>query len=204
MDRQQAEQALDIIRGVIENTREDLIEQNWGLIWLIHAFTNAIAFACIGWLVESRSLSLFWYLVPLLVVAIVNGLIVASLADRDKGVRSHVEWQIHGIWVTFILVTLVGALVLYLNQLPPTFFCPFIAMTSAFGFAMTAVVFYRRFFAVAALFLVLAVVVSFAAIQSVQWYLLAAAWWVAMFIPGWVMFQEKKRRSDDEQVSRIL
>ena len=204
MDREQAEKALDIIRGVIENTREDLIEQNWGLIWMIHAFTNAIGFSCIGFFVEARQFPLFWYLVPLFGVAVVNLLIVATLAHRDKGVRSHIEWQIHGIWLTYIVITLGVMGVMALNEVSPILFCPLMALTSAFGFAMTGVVFYRRFFWIAALFVILALANSLPAVQPFQWYLLAAGWWIAMFVPGFVMFQEKKRRSSDERTSRIL
>ena len=65
MDKRQAEEALSIIRGVIEKTREDLVAHNWGAIWLVHAFTNAAAFASIGCFVERRQLPLFWYLVPI-------------------------------------------------------------------------------------------------------------------------------------------
>ena len=43
MDRDQAERSLAIIRGVIENTRDDLIERNWGVIWMVHSFINFAA-----------------------------------------------------------------------------------------------------------------------------------------------------------------
>ena len=78
VDKQQAEEALSIIRDVIANTREDLVAHNWGAIWLVHAFTNAAAFASIGWFVERRQLPLVWYLVPMAIVAAVNLLFIAA------------------------------------------------------------------------------------------------------------------------------
>ena len=41
MDKDQAERALAIIRGVIDNTRDDLIARNWGVIWMTHSFINS-------------------------------------------------------------------------------------------------------------------------------------------------------------------
>src|SRR5262245_37946037 len=102
MNQQEAEKALSIIRQVIQNTREDLVAHNWGLIWLIHAFINLAACLC-GWYVESQGWSLLWYLVPLAVAAALNLLFVVLLLTRDQGVRSFVEWQMHGIWIIFIV-----------------------------------------------------------------------------------------------------
>ena len=204
MDRQQAEQALSIIRGVIENTREDLVEHNWGQIWLVHAFTNAMAFVSIGIFVEQQNRSLVWYLVPLAIVAPINLLVIALLSNRNRGTRSYVEWQVHGIWSVFIIVTIAVAAVAHLSDARPTMFCPLLALTSAFGFAMMGVVFYRRFFVVAIVFLILAILVSLSPVQPLQWYLLAAAWWFAMFAPGVVLHRERRRRDRGDRETSIL
>ena len=192
MDREQAERALGIIREVIENTREDLVAHNWGLIWIVHAFTNGVAFAAVGYYVESRGRPLVWYLAPLAAVAAVNLAVVALLAERDRGVRSFVEWQVHGIWVTFIVFSLGGAAVLQLAGASPTLFCPWMALTSGIGFSMMGVVFYRRFLALAAAFLLLAVAMPL--VPRAQWYLMGAAWWGALFATGMLMFRERRRR----------
>lgn len=204
MEREQAERALAIIREVIENTKEDLVAHNWGAIWLIHAFTNSAAFASIGLFVERREMTIRWYLVPLAVVAAVNLAIVALLAERERGVRSFVEWQVHGIWVTFIAFTLGIAGILHLRGNDPALFCPLMAATSGIGFAMMGVVFYRRFFSVALAFLAIALAVSLPAVQPYQWYLMAAAWWAAMFVPGVSLFLEKRRRERHAIGTEIL
>lgn len=204
MDKQQAEQALAIIRGVIENTREDLVAHNWGLIWMVHAFTNAAAFSAIGVFAERQGRSIVWYLVPLAIVAAVNLLIVLLLADRDRGVRSFIEWQLHGIWTTFIVFTLLVAGVLHLSGASPTLFGPLIAATSGIGFAMMGVVFSPRFLALAAAFLLVAVLITLPVVAPVAWYVIAAVWWVAMFVPGVVLFRERRRRMRDEPATQIL
>lgn len=204
MDKQQAEQALSIIRGVIENTREDLVAHNWGLIWMVHAFTNGAAFASIGLFAERLDRPIFWYLVPLAVVAAVDLAIVAALVDRDRGVRSFIEWQLHGIWTTFIVFSLAVAAILQLSGASPTLFGPLIAATSGIGFAMMGVVFSSRFLALAAAFLLVALVTPLPAVAAFQWYVIAAAWWVASFVPGVIMFRERKRRMRDERRTQIL
>jgi hypothetical protein len=201
VDRVEAERALGIIRQVIQNTRDDLIAHNWGLIWIIHAFTNFAGTAC-GTLIDQRKLPVYWYLVPLAVLAVVNIVIVQLLVTRDRGVRSFVEWQIHGIWVTFIIFTIGAVGVLHLAGVEPTLFGPVFAMTSGIGFAMMGVVFYRRFLIFAALFLVMMLVAALW--PAAQWWCIGAAWWSAMFFPGVAMFRERRRRLQTGGETRIL
>jgi hypothetical protein len=203
LNREEAEKALGIIRTVIQNTREDLVAHNWGQIWMIHAFSNAAAcFA--GWYFERQELRVFWYLVPLGIDAIVNIAIVALLVKRDQGVRSFVEWQIHGIWVTFIIFTLAGAGALELSQGPPWLFGPLFAMTSGIGFAMMGVVFSRQFPSAVAFLLITLVSPLLREWPGSQWGLIGVAWWCAMFFPGLSMYREKQRRLRDESTARIL
>jgi hypothetical protein len=191
VDREAAEKALGIIRQVIQNTRDDLVAHNWGLIWIVHSFTNLAGTAC-GTLIDRRELAVGWYLLPLGILAVVNIGIVQLLVERDRGVRSFVEWQVHGIWVTFIIFTIVGLAVLHLGGARPTLFGPLFAMTSGIGFAMMGVVFYRRFLIHAAIFL--AVMPVAARWPEAQWWLIGAAWWCAMFFPGVSMFRERRAR----------
>jgi hypothetical protein len=200
VNREEAEKALGIIRTVIQNTRDDLASHNWGLIWMVHAFLNAAA--CLaGWYVESRDGPLAWYLVPLAVNAGANLLVVGLLRKQDQGVRSYVEWQLHGIWVSFIVCTLVGALVLYESGAPPRLFGSVFALTTGFSFAMMGVVFSRQW-VFAVLFLIVAAAGPF--LPGVQWGLIGLAWWCAMFIPGLQLYLEKRRRERDGTTTTIL
>ena len=201
MDRHEAEKALGIIRQVIQNTQEDLVEHNWGLIWMIHAFTNLTGVA-MGTLIDRRDLPVYWYLAPLSVVALVDLVVVLLVVKRDHGVRSYIEWQLHGIWVAYIIFTIAGVAVLHLAGAQPRLFGPLFAMTSGIGFAMMGVVFYRRFLIYAGLFL--GVMVAACWLPAWQWWLIGAAWWSAMFFPGLSMFRERRTRQQHGQGTRIL
>ena len=201
MDRQSAEKALGIIREVIQNTRDDLIAHNWGLIWMIHAFTNFAGTAA-GTIVDRFQLPVFWYLAPLSIVSVVDIIIVLVLMKRDRGVRSFVEWQLWGIWITFIIFTIGGAGVIALTGVPPRLFGALFAMTSGIGFAMMGVVFYSRFLIFAVLLLV--VMILAAIFPDLQWYLIGLVWWGAMFIPGVSMYREQQRRLQHGRDSTIL
>jgi len=202
MEKDDAERALSIIRQVIQNTHEDLVAHNWGLIWIIHAFTNAAAFVAIGAWAEAGEMAIVWYLVPLAIVAAVNLSIVAIYRERDRGVQSPIEWQIHGIFTAFIIVSLAGAAMLHLQN-QPKLFCPLMAMNASFSFAVMGVVFYRAFFGVAALFMVAGLVAPLVG-PVVQWYVLGGAWWVALMAPGVILHLERQRRETDDERSQIL
>jgi hypothetical protein len=75
-------------------------------------------------------------------------------------------------------------------------------MNCGICFTMMGIVFYRRFLAVGGLFL--AVTVVAALVPDYQWWLIGAAWWLAMFIPGLSAHRERMRRQHDEQRTRIL
>jgi hypothetical protein len=202
VDREEAEKALAIMRQVVQDTRDDLIERNWGLIWMIHAFTNLAAFLTLGLAIEPRELPIYWYLVPLAIVAGVDLAIVLLLVRRQDGVRSFVEWQLHGIWTTFVVYSALAAVLLYVAPASPRLYCPLLALTSGIGFAMMAVVFYRRFFVFAALFMGVALVAPF--LLAVQWVLFGAVWWAALFIPGLSMHRENRRRLHDGSRAELL
>jgi hypothetical protein len=191
---------LGLIRDVIQNTREDLVAHNWGLLWMIHAFTNASA--CLaGWYVEAQGWNVFWYLVPLALAGLFNMISVMLLATRDQGVRSYVQWQMHGIWTTFIIFTAAFALVMELSHTDPKLFGSVFCLTSGIGFAMMGVVFSRQIpFAV--LFFLAMLMGPF--LPGVQWGLIAVLWWAAMFVPGLSMYREKRRRECDATGTRIL
>jgi hypothetical protein len=204
MNQQEAEKALGIIREVIQNTREDLVAHNWGAMWIVHSFVNLAACLC-GWYAESQGLSLLWYLAPLAAAAAVNLAVVMLLLTRDQGIRSYVEWQIHGIWVTFIIFTLAGAGVLHLTGASPKLFGPLFAMTTGIAFAMMGVVFNRQFpYAVLFLLAMFAEPITDPYLPGAQWGVIGVLWWCAQFIPGLEMYREKRRREQHGADARIL
>lgn len=200
MKPEEAEKALGIIRNVIQSTREDLVAHNWGLMWMIHSFTNMAA-CFVGWYVESRGWGILWYMIPLAIAALLNIIIVLFLMERDQGVRSFVEWQIHGIWVTFIVFTAAFGLVIYLQKAEPFLFGTVFSMTSGIAFAMMGVVFSRQ---LPYAFLFLGLMIASPFLPGIQWLLIGIVWWCALFFPGLSMHREKLRRAKDESRAQIL
>lgn len=202
MNREEAEKVLGLVRTVIQNTREDLVAHNWGLIWIVHAFTNLAACWAGAW-IDLHDPTVLEYLVPFAVVAVVDILVVVFLITRDHGVRSYVEWQLHGIWWSFVVFTVAGAVALWLYDAPPQMFAPLFALTSGFSFAMMAVVFSRQLpFAI--LFVAILLVGPLIKQPGLEWVLIGIAWWGAMFFPGLSMHREKLRRGADATTTRIL
>jgi hypothetical protein len=202
MDKEQAEKALAIIREVIENTRDDLVAHNWGLIWMVHAFINLVG-AASGTLIDRQQLPAYAYILPLLAMTVLNIVTVLLLVKRDQGVRSFVEWQLWAIWVAFLVFTLLAITVLHVTHVDPTLFGPVFAANCGFGFAMMGVVFYRGFFCVALLFVVATVLA--AVWRDVQWWIIGVAWWFAMFVPGYIAFREQRmRQARDERPTKLL
>ncbi len=202
MNRQEAEEALGIIRKVIQNTHEDLIAHNWGMIWMVQAVTNMLGFFAVGHFIEAAGLTLPWYLVPLGGLAFVNALVILVLGERDRGVRSFIEGQLHGIWVTFIIFSIAGLGFLHLAGGPSTLFAPLMALTSGIGFSMMGVVFDRRFIVFGVLFLMLAI--SMPLFVAIQWIAMGVAWFATLFSAGLAMHREKLRRKRDGTASKIL
>jgi hypothetical protein len=201
MDRDQAEKSLELIRSVIERTRDDLIERNWGLIWIVHSFIN---FACCasGTWIDQHNLGVYWYALPLLAVTVLNVVVVLLFMSRERGVRSYVEWQLWAIWIVFVIFTLAAMVAIDWTELKPSFFGPIFSMNCGICFAMMGIVFYRRFLIVAGVFL--AATILAASLPSVQWYLIGAAWWLAMFPTGLSAHRERLKRRQDGQRTEIL
>jgi hypothetical protein len=201
MEREQAERSLAIIRSVIENTRDDLVERNWGIIWIIHSFINFAAAASGTW-IDRRGLSVFWYALPLFICSLINIFVVLMFMSREQGVRSYIERQLWATWIVFVVFTGAGIVAIYLTQTRPSFFGIIFALNCGICFSMMGIVFYKQFLLVSGLFLVVAV--AAAAWTSIQWWLIGGAWWLATFIPGWCAYRERSRRLQNAKRTRIL
>ena len=109
MNREEAFEALELLRRVVRETRDDTVLQNWGLIWMVHACTNAAGFFATGWLLARGVLT------PLPFVglwsAIIGGnlLTVALLRRRRAGARSFVRRPPRDLLIEDQQTTWIGA-----------------------------------------------------------------------------------------------
>ncbi|MEX2315617.1 MAG: hypothetical protein WD669_00590 [Pirellulales bacterium] len=201
MDQHQAEKSLEIIRSVIENTRDDLIERNWGMIWIVHSFINFAACASGAW-IDSRGFSVLWYALPLAVITFLNIIVVLLFMSRERGVRSYVEWQLWAIWIVFGVFTVLAIVTLHLTGANPSLFAPLFSINCGICFAMMGIVFYKRFLAVGALFLLVTLLAAW--MPNLQWWLIGAAWWLAMFVTGLSAHREFLLRRQHVERTTIL
>src|SRR5258708_941840 len=102
MDRDEATKALELLRSVVGQARDDTALQNWGPIWILHAFTNAGAFVATNLLLWRGQGSRALYAALWTGLVVVNLAIIAALKVRRGGARTFIENQIWAIWLTFI------------------------------------------------------------------------------------------------------
>lgn len=200
MERDEAEAALGLIRKVVEQTRDDLVAQNWGLLWMLHAFSNFAAFATIGLVVEARALPLPFYLAPLVVAGVVNAITILLFSRRDQGLRSFVEQQMHGIWGGFIVGTGIAGLALHLAHAPPSVFVYVVALTSGLSFSMMGAVFTPKFFGVGAAFGAALLAFPWLPTGASRWLVLGGLWWCTLFFVGLTMHRIRTRRATGTQI----
>jgi hypothetical protein len=192
MNRDQALEALELLRRVVREARDDTVLQNWGLIWMVHAFTNATGFIATGWLLEHGVRTPPVFVLLWSAVTGTNLATVALLRRRRAGARSFVETQLWAIWTAFVLAVSVCAFVNYFMGLDTLFLGPVIAVLAAVAYASMGSLMGAQWYGVGALYLVTALVMTLQ--PRFQFYVLGAVWGPTMFTIGWLLHRARRRR----------
>ena len=198
MNRDDALEALDLLRRVVRETRDDTVLQNWGLIWMLHACTNAAGFIATGWLLAHGVRTPPVFVALWSAVCGGNLLTVALLRRRRTGTRTFVETQLWAIWTVFVAAVSVCAFVNYFMGLETLFLGPVIAVLAAVAYASMGSLMGRHWYVVGALFLAAALAMTLA--PSVQFYILGALWGATMFTFGWILHRARRRRERSAEV----
>lgn len=151
MDREQATEALKMLRRVVEQVRDDTALQNWGLIQIAHGLTNAIGFAITHWMFRNGWANVGAYVPVWGTVQGINIVIILWLTPR-RGARSFVEKQIRAIWLTFLGAVIALTIVIDLMGLGIAHIGPCVALLFVVSFSSMAVVLARWFAVPAVLF----------------------------------------------------
>jgi hypothetical protein len=192
VDREEATRALEVLRKVVGQTRDDSAMQNWGRKWMVQAFVNGGAFAGTNALLD-RGVFEPWPFAALWTAAIALDLvIVAALGRRRAGVRSFVETQIWAIWTTFIAAVSLVALLNHAMGLRTLFLGPVIGALAGVAFATMGSILGRKWYAIAVLFAVTAVVMAY--FDKQQFYVLALVWGGTQFAAGWGLERARRHR----------
>jgi hypothetical protein len=203
MDREEASRALELLRTVVSQARDDTAMQNWGPIWIVHAFTNAGGFIATNLLLLHGYASRWPYVAMWSGIISFNLLTIGALKRRRAGARTFVENQIWAIWSTFIGATALTAIVNDLMGLPRFGLGPVIAILSAVGFASMGAVIGRRWWLGCAIFAGTAM--AMAALPRWQFALLGVVWGVAQLAGGiWLIAERRKRLSSGAQLARVV
>ena len=138
MNRDEAIEALDLLRSVVGKTRDDTAIQNWGVIWMLHGVSNGFGFVATNWLLWRGHATPAPFLLLWCPILAFNLATVPLLKRRRSGVRSFVENQIWAIWTSFVVAVAVMAYLNYFMGLETLFIGPAIAVLSAVAFSSMA------------------------------------------------------------------
>jgi hypothetical protein len=200
VDREEATRALEVLRKVVGQTRDDSAMQNWGKKWMVQAFVNGGAFAGTNALLD-RGVFEPWPFAALWSVAIALDVgIVLALGRRRSGVRSFVETQVWSIWTTFIVAVSLVAVLNHAMGLRTFFLGPVIGALAGVAFATMGALLGRKWYAVAVVFAVTSVVMAY--VGDKQFYVLAIVWGVAQFAAG--LGLERARRGGASTAARMV
>jgi hypothetical protein len=193
MNREEATQALELLRRVVSQARDDTALQNWGVIWMLHAFTNGGGFAVTDWLWAQGHrgpgpYALLW--------TVLVGFNFASIfylkRGQTAGVRSFIERQIWSIWSTFIGAMVLVALLNYLLGLDRLFMPAVACVLFATAFSMMGALMGRIWYAVAVCFALAAL--GMTRVQEHVFTLLGALWFLAQFGGGLGLHLARRKR----------
>lgn len=193
MDREQAASALEVLRKVVGQARDDTALQNWGAIWMFHAFTNAAGFAMTHVWLSSGEKS------PLPFAALWAGIVTLNLtsivlfkAKAQAGARSFIEKQIWSIWTTFVAAMALAALVNWLSGLDRLFMPAVACILAAFTFSIMGAIMGVWWYLAAVVWAAASLVI--ASLPQLQFALFAGLWFCTQFSGGLVLHLARRKR----------
>jgi hypothetical protein len=192
MNRDEAIEALELLRTVVGKARDDSAVQNWGILWMLHGTTNAAGFVATDWLLLQGHRTPGPFLSLWLPIIVFNLAAIPLLKRRRSGVRSFVETQIWAIWTAFTLAVVLMAYLNYFMGPDRIFLGPAIAVLAAVAYSSMASIVGPAWYASAAVFVTVAVVTAL--LPQLQFVILGVAWAATMVPAGWVLQRAKRRR----------
>ncbi|MFO0660168.1 MAG: hypothetical protein U0165_10100 [Polyangiaceae bacterium] len=192
MDREQAAGTLELLRKVVAQARDDTALENWGIIWLLSAFSNTAGFEGTQYLFSTDHKTPWPYVGMWLGVLTVNGIVIAIFKEKPKGNRSFIERQIWSIWNTCIVALGLAAIVNYLIGLT-TLFMPAVAcIIVAMTFSMMGAIMGAWWYLPAGVWAAMSLVI--AALPSLQFALFGGIWFVTQATSGAFLHRARLRK----------
>jgi hypothetical protein len=204
VERNDAAEALALLRRVVDRARDDSALQNWGLIWKVHAVTNGGGFIATNlmlWegLADWRPFALMWSCIVTLNV----GLIL--VLRKKAGTRSFVDRVIWSVWTTFIAAVILLAILNQIMGLAIGFLAPVVAVMASMGFCTMGAILSRGWYFPAALFAAASVVMALPGIRHYQFIILGVLWGGCQFSAGVILDRAKRRAlAEQEPAPRLV
>jgi hypothetical protein len=203
MNREEASEALQLIRRVVSQARDDTALQNWGVIWMIHAFTNGGGFLATHALFEQGQrtpgpYALLWgAIIPL------NLLSIFWLRRHEAaGVRSFIERQVWSIWTTCMAGLVLVALSNWMLGLEVLFMPGVTCVLIATAFSVMGALMGKGWYAAAAVFALSALGV--ARVPHLGFAVLGVLWFLTQFTGGLLLHRARRRRLAESGVQPRL
>lgn len=192
MERNEAHEALALLRKVVDRARDDSALQNWGRIWMAHAFANGGGFLATDVMLSRgiadwRPFAVMWTCIVALDLGIVFAL------RRRAGTRSFVDRAIWATWSTFIAAVIVLAVINQMLGLAVGFLAPVVALMASMGFCTMGAVISRGWYFPAALFAAASLVMAWPGMAGYQFTILGVLWGSCQFCAGVVLERAKRR-----------
>lgn len=204
MDREEAEDALAMLRKLASKTRDDTALQNWGLIWMCSAVTNGSGFFATHLLMARGRFEPLPYVVLWSAVFLFNGLFIIFLKGKSpKGsAPSFIDKQTLAIWNTFVLGMALTALINYLLGIQVMLFMPAVAsILAAMTFSIMGSIMGRGWYAPAMLWALMAIVLAL--LPKAQFAIFAVMWALTQGTGGALLHRAKLQLAKESLPSSL-
>jgi hypothetical protein len=177
-----------VVSRLFRETHHAVILENWGVLWMWHAFALLIA-SGLTWLMQHRGVTDRWAYTALWTLGLGTWAAVFWALRRRLGPVTFVERQIAHVWASsMISIAMLFPLEWWLN-LPVLSLSPLLAVSAAMIFLIKAAILDGAFYVQCACLLATAAAMAvWPANAHLLFGLMAAG---CFFIPGWKYYRQK-------------
>lgn len=190
MDREEAQAALQMLRKVVAQAKDDTALQNWGMVWMCSAVSNGGGFMATHFLFRAGDEDPWSYVGVWGVVFVLNAIFLVTLKGRSRGAPSFIERQTWAIWNIFIVAMCLAAVANYIMGLTTLFLPAVAAIIAMMTFAFMGAIMGRWWLLPAAVWGALALVM--AASPGAQFALFAVAWALTQGGAGYLLHRARR------------
>lgn len=192
MDREQATDALLVLRKLAAKTRDDTALQNFGLIWMCSSVSNGAGFFGTHLLLARERYEPLPYVLLWTVVFVLNGAFIVFLKGKSEGPRSYIDRQTFALWNTFVAAMALTAVVNYLLGVRVMLFMPAVAcIVAAMTFSAMGSIMGRGWYVPAAIWAAMAIVLAMR--PKEQFAIFAVLWLLTQGTGGALLHRAKLR-----------